>query len=491
MERKFTEQEQIRRNKIESLEANNIKAFSPTIVPTTSSYEIIEKYENLSKEEIEAKKVNVIFNGRVIAQRGPFLVLQDRFSNMQIYVDKKILDNHSSETLKLLDLGDIISVKGYISKTNTNALVIKAQDVTLLTKSLKPLPDKYHGLVDPEEKRRHRYVDTIVNEESRKTFIMRTQIIKGIREYFDNLDYMEVDTPVLHPILGGAAAKPFVTYYNALNQNFYLRIATELPLKKCLVGGFERVYEIGRIFRNEGVDATHNPEFTSIEFYEAYSDMWGMMERTEGVFKHLTHKLGISKVTFNGMEIEFKYPFAKINMVDAVSEKIGVDVRKLSDKDALDLAKKHNVKCEKYFKLGHVINELFEKYIEETLIQPTFVYGHPIEISPLAFKDEKDPRFTQRAELFIGTKEFANMFTELNDPIDQLERFESQLTERESGNEEANEIDWDFINALEYGMPPAGGCGIGIDRLIMLLTQNDSIRDILLFPQLKDLKDSK
>ncbi|MBN0970407.1 lysine--tRNA ligase [Mycoplasma phocoeninasale] len=491
MERKFTEQEQVRRNKIAALESNNIKAFSATIVPTASSQDIIQKYEKLTKDEIESKKVNVIFNGRITAQRGPFLVLQDHFSTMQIYIDKKSLDTQSTETLKLLDLGDIISVEGYVSKTNTDALVIKAKSVTLLTKSLKPLPDKYHGLVDPEERRRHRYVDTIVNEESRKTFVMRTKIIKGIREYFDNLDYMEVDTPVLHPILGGAAAKPFITYYNALNQNFYLRIATELPLKKCLVGGFERVYEIGRIFRNEGVDATHNPEFTSIEFYEAYSNMWGMMERTEGVFKHLVEKLNISKVKFNGMDIEFKFPFAKINMVDAVSEKIGIDVRKLSDKDAKDLAKKHGVKCEKYFKLGHVINELFEKYIEETLIQPTFVYGHPIEISPLAFKDEKDPRFTQRAELFIGTKEFANMFTELNDPIDQLERFESQLTERESGNEEANEIDWDFINALEYGMPPAGGCGIGIDRLIMLLTQNDSIRDILLFPQLKDLKEAK
>ncbi|WP_334199131.1 lysine--tRNA ligase [Mycoplasma struthionis] len=404
---------------------------------------------------------------------------------------KKILDENSLNTLKQLDLGDIVSVSGMLSKTHTNALMLKAKSLTLLTKSLKPLPDKYHGLVDPEERRRHRYVDTIVNEESRKTFVLRTKIIRGVREYFDNLNYLEVDTPVLHPILGGAAAKPFITYYNALNRNFYLRIATELPLKKCLVGGFERVYEIGRIFRNEGVDSTHNPEFTSIEFYEAYSDMWGMMERTEGVFKYLTEKLNISKVKFNGYDIEFKYPFNKINMVDAVSEKVGVNVRELNDEQAIELAKKHNIKVEKYFKLGHVINELFEKYIEETLIQPTFVYGHPIEISPLAFKELNDERFTQRAELFIGTKEFANMFTELTDPIDQLERFEAQLDERENGNEEANEIDWDFVNALEYGMPPAGGCGIGIDRLIMLLTENDSIRDILMFPQLKELENNK
>ncbi|PZV99972.1 lysine--tRNA ligase [Metamycoplasma auris] len=488
MEKKYSEQEQIRREKVTSLASKNIRAFNSTIKPTITSKEIIDLYANISRDEIDAQQKFVTFNGRVIAQRGPFLVLVDRDATMQIYFDKKTLDEESVEIIKQLDLGDIISVDGYVSKTNTEALVIKSKKITLLTKALKPLPDKYHGLVDPEEKRRHRYVDTIVNEESKKTFILRTKIIKGVREFFDNLDYLEVDTPVLQPILGGAAAKPFITFYNALNRNFYLRIATELPLKKCIVGGFERVYEIGRIFRNEGVDSTHNPEFTSIEFYEAYSDMWGMMERTEGVFKHLTNKLGIEKVKFNGYDIEFKYPFARINMVDAVSQKIGIDVRKLNDEQAIELAKKHNIKVEKYYKLGHVINELFEKYIEETLIQPTFVYGHPIEISPLAFKELDDERFTQRAELFIGTKEFANMFTELSDPIDQLQRFESQLEERENGNEEANEIDWDFINALEYGLPPTGGCGIGIDRLIMLLTQNDSIRDILLFPQLKDLK---
>lgn len=488
MERKYSEQEQIRRNKISSLAEKNIRAFNSTIKPTISSVGIQELYADKTREEIDADNKFVIFNGRVIAQRGPFLVLQDRDGSMQIYVDKKTLDEVSSEVLKQLDLGDIISIEGLVSKTHTEALMVKASKITLLTKALKPLPDKYHGLVDPEERRRHRYVDTIVNEESKNTFILRTKIIKGVREFFDNLDYLEVDTPVLQPILGGAAAKPFITFYNALNRNFYLRIATELPLKKCIVGGLERVYEIGRIFRNEGVDSTHNPEFTSIEFYEAYSDMWGMMERTEGVFKHLTKKLNIDKVKFNGYDIEFKYPFARINMVDAVSKKIGIDVRKLNDQEAIELAKKHGIKTEKYYKLGHVINDLFEKYIEETLIQPTFVYGHPIEISPLAFKELDDERFTQRAELFIGTKEFANMFTELSDPIDQLERFEAQLDERENGNEEANEIDWDFVNALEYGLPPTGGCGIGIDRLVMLLTQNDSIRDILLFPQLKDVK---
>lgn len=340
MERKYSEQEQIRRNKISSLAEKNIRAFNSTIKPTISSVGIQKLYADKTREEIDADNKFVIFNGRVIAQRGPFLVLQDRDGSMQIYVDKKTLDEVSSEVLKQLDLGDIISIEGLISKTHTEALMVKASKITLLTKALKPLPDKYHGLVDPEERRRHRYVDTIVNEESKNTFILRTKIIKGVREFFDNLDYLEVDTPVLQPILGGAAAKPFITFYNALNRNFYLRIATELPLKKCIVGGLERVYEIGRIFRNEGVDSTHNPEFTSIEFYEAYSDMWGMMERTEGVFKHLTKKLNIDKVKFNGYDIEFKYPFARINMVDAVSKKIGIDVRKLNDQEAIELAKK-------------------------------------------------------------------------------------------------------------------------------------------------------
>ena len=492
MERKFTEQEQIRRNKITSLKEKNLLAFASTIKPNFTSQELIDQYDKLSREEIESKNVNVILNGRVIAQRGPFIVLQDKNATIQAYINKTgdVLDANSLEVIKQLDLGDIVSVSGLLSKTHTNALMIKASKVSLLTKALKPLPDKFHGLSDVEERYRHRYVDMIVNPEVKKTFMLRTKIIKTIREYFDSLGYLEVDTPVLHPILGGAAAKPFITYYNALSKNFYLRIATELPLKKLLVAGLERVYEIGRIFRNEGVDTTHNPEFTSIEFYEAYSDVYGMMNRTEELFKFLCKKLNIKKVKFNGRDIEFKFPFNRINMVDAVSEKIGINVRNLSNEEAIKVAKKHGIKVEKYYTLGHIINDLFEKYIEETLIQPTFVYGHPIEISPLAVKDEKDPRFTHRAELFINTKEFANMFTELTDPIDQLERFEAQLSEKEAGNEEANEIDWDFVNALEYGMCPAGGCGIGIDRLVMLLTENDSIREVLLFPQLKDTKNN-
>lgn len=298
---------------------------------------------------------------------------------------------------------------------------------------------------------------------------------------------MEADTPILHGILGGAAAKPFTTHFNALHQDFYLRIATEIPLKKLLVGGIDRVYEIGRIFRNEGIDTTHNPEFTSIEFYEAYSNLEGMMKRTEEVFAFVAKKIGKEQIIYNGKEISIKAPFARINMVDAVSKAAGYDFRKISFEEAKKIAiEKYHIKVESYFGIGHIINELFEILIEETLVQPTFVTGHPIEISPLAAVNEQDPRFTDRAELFIDGREYANMFTELNDPIDQLERFEDQLKEREAGNDEANEIDMDFVEALEYGMPPAGGCGIGIDRLVMLFTGKESIREVLLFPHLKD-----
>ena len=321
MERKLSEQEEIRRNKIAELEKNNLQAFHKTIKPTANSRELNEKYKNLSREDLDKQNLEFVFNGRIMTIRGPFIVLQDNCGQMQIYANKKTLNESSAKTFSLMDFGDILSVRGTLSKTNTDALVIKAQDIVLLTKSLKPLPDKFHGLVNPEERRRQRYVDLIMNEKTRNTFVMRTQIIKGIREYFDSLNYIEVDTPILNPILGGAAAKPFITFYNALNRNFYLRIATELPLKKLIVGGLDRVYEIGRIFRNEGVDTTHNPEFTSIEFYEAYSDLWGMMERTEGVFKHLINKFNIKEVKFNGFDITFNFPFKRVNMIDAISEK--------------------------------------------------------------------------------------------------------------------------------------------------------------------------
>ncbi|MGX9340658.1 lysine--tRNA ligase [Mycoplasma sp. 128] len=487
MERKFSEQELVRREKIAQLQKLNKPAFSLAIKASHNCGQIHEQFDSFDREQLEQKNVIVSVNGRLIAKRGPFLVLQDRENTVQLYIDKKSLSEVQNEVLKLVDLGDILHAEGLVSKTHTNEIMVKVAKFELLTKALRPLPDKFHGLVDQEERYRRRYVDLTVNKDTKRTFILRSKIIASVRRFFDSNGYLEVDTPVLQPILGGAAARPFTTYYNALSSDFYLRIATELPLKKCLVGGLERVYEIGRIFRNEGVDTTHNPEFTSIEFYEAHSNMEGMMERCEQLFNYLANVLGFETVNFGGQTISFKAPFKRINMVDAVSEKVGLDVRKLNDQEAVELAKKHGIKVEKYFKLGHVINELFEKYVEETLIQPTFVWGHPIEISPLAAKMPEDERFTLRAELFINKKEFANMFTELTDPIDQLERFESQLEEREAGNDEANEIDWDFVEALEYGMPPAGGCGIGIDRLVMLLTENESIREVLLFPQLKNL----
>lgn len=371
-------------------------------------------------------------------------------------------------------------------KTMIGELAIRANKILLMSKSLKVLPEKYHGLADVEERYRHRYVDLIANKNVRDTFRTRTKIITEIRKYFDSKGYLEVDTPVLQPILGGASAKPFTTYHNALNREFYLRIATELPLKKLIVGGFEKVYEIGRIFRNEGIDTTHNPEFTSIEYYEANADLQDMMNYTEELIQNIAKVLNKEKIEYQGIELDLSKNFKRIEMSEEVSKHVGFDVKEATFDRLKQELDKLKIKIESYYKKGHLINILFEEYVEKTLIQPTFVYGHPIEISPLAAKTDLDPRFTERAELFIHTKEYANMFTELSDPIDQLERFKLQLKEREAGNDEANEIDYDFVEALEYGMPPAGGCGIGIDRLVMLMTNNLSIREVLLFPHMKN-----
>ncbi|TNK83853.1 lysine--tRNA ligase [Mycoplasmopsis pullorum] len=485
---KYTEQELVRRKKLDFYKENNVKAFknADDLKELSYSDDITKKYQEYTREELEEKAFPVNLSGRIMTIRGPFIVIQDYHGRMQVYFNKK----ENAELAKIVetfDLGDIIYVEGVVMKTHTDQVSVRSHNIELLTKALKPLPDKFHGLVDVEERYRHRYVDLIMNEESRKTFWARTKIISEIRRYFDELEYMEVETPFLHDYLSGAAARPFKTHHNALDQEFVLRIATEIPLKKLLVGGIDRVYEIGRIFRNEGIDTTHNPEFTSIEFYEAYSNLEGMMQRTEELFKRLAKKLGKEKVMNNGVEIDLTKPFARVDMVQAVSEATGLDFKNASEAQILEVAKKHHIKIEKYFTIGHIINELFEELIEKTLIQPTFVYGHPIEISPLTAKMD-DERFTHRAELFINTKEYANMYTELIDPIDQLERFEKQLEEKESGNDEASDIDYDFVDALEYGMPPAGGCGIGIDRLTMLLAEKESIRDVLLFPTLKRKK---
>ncbi|MFV8467930.1 lysine--tRNA ligase [Mycoplasma sp. 46852] len=483
---KYTEQEQIRRNKLDFYKENNIEAFAKAdgLKELTYSDRIEAQYNALSKEELDEQAIPVAITGRILTMRGPFILLKDYHGKMQVYFNKK---EHSEELAKLVasfDLGDIIYVEGLVMKTHTGQVTIKAQNIKLLTKSLKPLPDKYHGLADVEERYRHRYVDLIVNDESMKTFWTRTKIISEIRRYFDEQGYMEVETPFLHDYLSGASARPFTTHHNALDQEFVLRIATEIPLKKLLVGGVDKVYEIGRIFRNEGIDTTHNPEFTSIEFYEAYSNLEGMMQHTEKLFKRLAQKLGKETVVNKGVEIDLTKPFARVDMVEAVSKATGVNFREISFEQAKEVASKYGIKVQKFHQLGHIINELFEELIEKTLIQPTFVYGHPIEISPLTAKGS-DPRFTERAELFINTKEYANMYTELSDPIDQLQRFQEQLEEKNNGNDEASDIDWDFVEALEYGMPPTGGCGIGIDRLTMLLAEKDSIRDVLLFPTMK------
>ncbi|MGL5205009.1 MAG: lysine--tRNA ligase, partial [Metamycoplasmataceae bacterium] len=375
-----------------------------------------------------------------------------------------------------LDIGDIIWAKGSLMKTMTNELAIKLSELKLLSKSLKVLPEKFHGLVDVEERYRRRYVDLITNEHVRQIFIDRTKIIKGVRKFFDDRGYLEVDTPILSIVSCGAAAKPFTTHHNSLDMELSLRIATELPLKRLIVGDLGKVYEIGRLFRNEGIDTTHNPEFTTIEFYEANSDMWEMMRYTEELFRSIGKMLNREKFEYQGVKLDFSKKFDVIEMSEAVSKVTKFDVKKADEKKLIDFVEKSGWKIEPFYKKGHLINLIFEEVIENKLINPTFVYGHPIEISPFAVKSSENSDFTERAELFINGREYANMFTELSDPIDQLERFENQLLESRTGNEEANDIDWDFVEALEYGMPPAGGCGIGIDRLVMLFTGQTSIR---------------
>ena len=490
MNRNFTELELIRRNKLKKIKELGLNPYSRNIKHSDNSESLIKKYNKFSKEDLSNQKNIASIVGRVTTIRGPFVIGKDSKGPIQAYISKKEFPN-IVEIIKLVDIGDIVRFEGEVMKTQTGSLTIKANKFEFLSKSLRSLPEKFHGLKNVEERYRRRYLDLIMNKEVKNTFWTRSKIISEIRKYFDNLGYMESDTPVLQDILGGASAEPFETFHNALDMPFYLRIATELPLKKLLVGGIERVYEIGRIFRNEGIDTSHNPEFTSIEFYESYSNLDGMMKRTEEVFSHISKILNKEELKYNGKNISLKTPFTKINMVDSISEKIGKNFRKIKLEEAKEIAKKHNIKIEPYFTLGHIINELFEVLIEDKLIQPTFVYGHPVEISPLAALNEEDPRFTDRAELFIDGREYANMFTELNDPIDQLQRFEKQLEERNSGNNEASEIDMDFVEALEHGMPPAGGCGIGIDRLVMLFTGKTSIREVLLFPHLKHKKIKK
>lgn len=491
MERNFTEQELVRREKAEKLRSLGLDPFGDRYDRDSLASDIKEKYKDLTHEELESMDEHAKVAGRIMFIRkmgkASFFSIQDKSGKIQIYISINDIEEEDYTLFKTADIGDIVGVEGKIMKTMTGEVTIKCLKYTHLVKALKPLPEKFHGLQDKEERYRRRYVDLIMNEESKRTAFLRPKIIRCIQNFMDNRGFTEVETPILNTLLTGASARPFITHHNTQDLDMYLRIALELPLKRLLVGGMEAVYEIGRTFRNEGMDAMHNPEFTLMEAYLAYSNLDGMMEMTESMFKTIAKEI-FNKDTFiwNGNEINIAGEWKKISMTDAIKEKTGIDFRNITLEEALKLATEHGIELAEHEKaLGHIINLFFEKYVEETLIQPTFLYGHPVEISPLTKRNPIDPRFVDRFELFIGGKEFANAYTELNDPIDQLKRFEDQLKEKELGNDEANDIDMDFVEALEYGMPPAGGIGYGIDRLVMFFTENESIRDVILFPLMK------
>ena len=489
----LTEQEQIRREKLKELEAMGIDPFGEAFERNSNSKELFDAYSETSKEDLEEINKEVIIAGRIMTKRlmgkAGFLHLQDRDGQIQVYIRKDTVGDEAFEYYKHTDLGDIIGVAGVVFRTNHGELSVKASKLTHLTKALRPLPDKWHGLVDKEERFRRRYLDLISNDKSREIALFRPRVIRAIQHYFDSKGLVEVETPILHSILGGAAARPFVTHHNTLDMDFYLRIATELPLKRLIVGGLEGVYEIGRLFRNEGMDATHNPEFTTVEAYVAYSDMQGMMELTEGLLESVAMEtLNTTEIVYKEQAISLKAPFKRVTMAEMVKEATGIDFVEIqSDEEALKLAKEHHIELDKHQQTyGHILAEFFDKYCEHTIVQPTFVYSYPKEISPLAKVSKNDERFTDRFELFISGHEYCNAFSELNDPIDQRERFEAQLKEKELGNVEATEFDTDFVEALEYGLPPTGGMGLGIDRLVMLLTNQDSIREVLLFPHMRN-----
>lgn len=493
METNLTEQELVRRQKMEELKEKGIAPFGQAYERTHKSGQIKGAYEGKEKEELEELDVKVRIAGRIMTKRrqgkAGFMHIQDIDGRIQIYVRKDVIGEEAYEIFKKSDIGDIVGIAGTIMKTNHGELSVKAEEYTHLTKALRPLPEKFHGLQDKEERFRRRYVDLIMNEDAKHVALTRPRIIRAIQRYLDGKGMIEVETPVLQPILGGASARPFVTHHNTLDMPFYLRIATELPLKRLIVGGLEGVYEIGRLFRNEGMDATHNPEFTTVEAYLAYSDLEGMMDLIEGLVEYVANDVcGTTQITYQGKEISLQAPFKRYHMVDAIKDACGVDFwQEMSYEEACAIAKEHNIEVEKkHNSVGHIVNLFFEKYVEETLIQPTYVYGHPVEISPLAKKSQHDPRYTDRYELFIDGHEYANAFSELNDPIDQRERFENQLKLRDLGDDEANEMDVDYVEALEYGLPPTGGVGMGIDRFVMLLTDSDTIREVLLFPHMKE-----
>jgi len=485
------EQVEIRKEKLETLKAAGKDPFVTTKFDVTHhSVDIRNDFDNL-----ENKQVTIA--GRMMFKRimgkASFCNLSDRYGSMQCYVARDSIGEEAYAEFKKYDVGDVIGVKGYVFKTKTGEISVHAEEVTLLTKSLRPLPEKYHGLKDTEARYRQRYLDLIMNQDVRNTFEKRSQILKEIRSFLAEKDFMEVETPLLVENAGGAAARPFFTHYNALDEERKLRISLELYLKRLIVGGFERVFEIGRVFRNEGVDTRHNPEFTLMELYQAYTDYNGMMDLTEEMFRYLAEKVcGSAVITYNGIELDFSKPFKRITMLDAVKEYSGVDFSTITtDEAAKAIAKEKNIAFEPHHKRGDIINLFFEEFCEEKMIQPTFVMDHPIEISPLTKKKPGAEDRVERFELFINTWEMCNAYSELNDPIDQRERFAAQDALAAAGDEEANHTDEDFLTALEYGMPPTGGIGYGIDRLVMLLTDSASIRDVLLFPTLKSLNPDK
>lgn len=493
MTEELNDQMQVRRQKLQELRYLGIDPFGEKFERTGTAETLKAQWDQYAKEELAEKEAesHTVIAGRIMTKRGKgkagFAHIQDLSGQIQIYVRKDQVGDEQFNIWNTADLGDIVGVEGIMFKTNTGELSVKAKSFKLLSKALRPLPDKHHGLQDIEQRYRQRYLDLITNEESTQTFINRSRILQEMRNYLNEKGFLEVETPMMHQIAGGAAAKPFVTHHNALDATLYMRIAIELHLKRLIVGGLEKVYEIGRVFRNEGVSTRHNPEFTMIELYEAYADYKDIMSLTEELVAHIARRvLGTTSVQYGDETIHLEPQWRRLHMVDAVKEATGVDFYEVkSDEEAHELAKAHGIEVDDNMKYGHILNEFFEQKVEETLIQPTFIYGHPIEISPLAKKNPEDPRFTDRFELFIVGREHANAFTELNDPIDQRQRFEAQLVEKEQGNDEAHEMDEDFIEALEYGMPPTGGLGIGIDRLVMLLTNSPSIRDVLLFPYMR------
>lgn len=493
--REFSEQELVRREKLNKLKELGLDPFGQKFNRDSLAMDIKNKYQNVDHDDFENMTDEATVAGRIMFIRkmgkASFFTIKDRSGSIQIYISINDVGDEAYTLFKTADIGDIVGVRGKVMKTRTGEVTLKCLEYTHLVKSLRPLPEKFHGLTDIEERYRRRYVDLIMNDDSKNIAFMRPKIIKSIRDFMDNQGFTEVETPILSTLLTGASARPFITHHNTQNLDMYLRIALELPLKRLLVGGMEAVYEIGRVFRNEGMDPKHNPEFTLMEAYLAYANLNDMMDMTEKMYQYIAKNV-IGKMTYNwyGNDISLEGPWKRISMVDAIKEKTGIDFKQeMSVEAALKLAEEHKIEVQDHEKtVGHIINLFFEKYVEETLIQPTFLYGHPIEISPLTKKNPEDPRFVDRFELFIGGREFANAYTELNDPIDQLERFEEQIKERDLGNDEANDIDMDFIEALEYGMPPAGGIGYGIDRLCMLFLEAESIRDVLLFPTMKERK---